>query len=115
MVVADGQMGSVRSSWKCHGAEADATGAPEAVVEGRPQTLNIDASPTVRADDSVLLAWRLNTHRDRMMRTRKSGRAQLNERWQLTLESGKPMVISRSADPGSSRRITVEVTATVMK
>ena len=40
---------------------------------------------------------------------------QLNERVALTLESGKPMVISASADPGSSRHITVEVTATVMK
>jgi len=31
------------------------------------------------------------------------------------LESGKPMVISESADPLSDRRLTVEVTATILK
>ena len=31
------------------------------------------------------------------------------------LENGKPMVISQSADPLSDRRVTVEVTATILK
>ena len=59
MVVADGQMGSVRSTGSAMEPAAGAVGAPEVVVEGRPLTLNIDASPTVRADDSVQLSLTL--------------------------------------------------------
>ena len=43
------------------------------------------------------------------------GGAELNQRLTVTLESGKPMVISRAADPAGNRKINVEVTATVMK
>jgi hypothetical protein len=115
MVVADGQMGSVRSTGSAMEPAAGAVGAPEVVVEGRPLTLNIDASPTVRADDSVQLSLTLEYAPRPDDADRKSARAQLNERVALTLESGTPMVISRSADPGSNRHIIVEVTATVMK
>jgi hypothetical protein len=33
----------------------------------------------------------------------------------VILESGKPMVVSQAADPTSDRKITVEVTATILK
>jgi hypothetical protein len=33
----------------------------------------------------------------------------------LILESGKPTVVSQAADPSSDRKITVEVTATILK
>ena len=115
MVVADGQTGSVRSTGSAVEPAAGAVGAPEVVVEARPLTLNIDASPTVRGDDSVQLSLTLEYAPRPDDADKKSARAQLNQRVALTLESGKPMVISRSADPGSSRHITVEVTATVMK
>jgi hypothetical protein len=38
-----------------------------------------------------------------------------NERLSVILESGKPMVVSQAADPTSDRKITVEVTATILK
>jgi len=41
--------------------------------------------------------------------------ASLHERLTVILESGKPTVISQEADPTSERKITVEVTATILK
>jgi hypothetical protein len=39
----------------------------------------------------------------------------LNEQITLILVPGKPMTISQAADPVSDRRITVELTATILK
>jgi hypothetical protein len=41
--------------------------------------------------------------------------AGLNESLAVILQDGKPLLISQSADPVSDRRVTVEVTATVLK
>ena len=43
------------------------------------------------------------------------GMASLNERLSIIAESGKPIVVSQAADPASDRKITVELTATIMK
>jgi hypothetical protein len=43
------------------------------------------------------------------------GMTSWSERLSLILESGKPMIISQAADPTSDRRISVEITATIMK
>jgi hypothetical protein len=109
LIVADRQKGSVRSSGNAMLPKDEPASMPL-----EHETLNVDATPTVHADDSVLLALALE-YRPERAEPQNGGRAQLNERMSVTLESGKPMVISRSADPGSSRRITVEITATVMK
>jgi hypothetical protein len=109
MIVADRQTGSVRSAGNA---------MPQSTVTPVPierETLNVDVTPTIHQDDSVLLSLTLQyipppTEGDKMQ-----GRAQLNERMGVTLESGKTLMISRAADPGSSRKITVELTATVMK
>jgi hypothetical protein len=45
----------------------------------------------------------------------EAGMASFSERLGLTLESGKPMMISQAADPTSDRKITVEVTATILR
>jgi len=45
----------------------------------------------------------------------EAGMASFSERLGLILESGKPMMISQAADPTSDRKITVEVTATILK
>jgi hypothetical protein len=39
----------------------------------------------------------------------------LNERISVIVQDGKPMVISQAADPGSDRKITVELRATIAK
>ena len=109
LIVADRQKGSVRSSGNAVMPKDEPASMPL-----EHETLNVDATPTVQADDSVVLAVALD-YMPRSGEPEKGGRAQLNQRMSVTLESGKPMVIYRSADPSSSRRITVEITATVLK
>jgi len=113
MIVSDRQMGSVRS-----------TGNVVVAIEGTPVserrivTLNVDASPVVHSDGSMLLTLNLEylpRPEDGPDAVKRPAPAELKERIAVTLESGQPMVISRAADPGSNRRITVEVTATLMK
>lgn len=41
--------------------------------------------------------------------------SRLNEQVTVFLESGKPVVISQAADPTSDRKVTAQVTATVVK
>jgi len=41
--------------------------------------------------------------------------AQINERLTVILQENKPLVISQAADPGSDRKITVELIATIGK
>jgi hypothetical protein len=43
------------------------------------------------------------------------GRAELNEQIAVILQSGKPTIVSQAADPTSDRKISVEVTATILK
>jgi hypothetical protein len=109
LIVADRQKGSVRSSGNAVRPKDEPASMPL-----EHETLNVDATPTVQADDSVLLALALE-YMPGSAEPEKGGRAQLNQHMSVTLESGKPMVIYRSADPASDRRITVEITATVMK
>lgn len=109
MIITDRQMGSVRSTGNVAGAMA-----PFEIHAA----LNVDATPVVHSDDSILLKLTLEyvpRPQDGQDGVKRPAPAQLNERMAVTLESGQPMVISRAADPGSNRRITVEVTATVMK
>jgi hypothetical protein len=109
LIVADRQTGSVRSSGNAVVPQNEPMSLPP-----ERETLNVDAMPLVHQDDSVLLSLTIE-YMPRRTPGESGGRAQLNERISVTLDSGKPMVISRSADPGSSRKISVEVTATVMK
>lgn len=41
--------------------------------------------------------------------------SRLNQHITVVLESGKPLVISQAADPTSDRKVTVQVTATVVR
>ena len=45
----------------------------------------------------------------------EAGMASFSERLSVYLESGKPMMISQAADPTSDRKISVEVTATILR
>ena len=85
----------------------------------RNVTINVDARPTILAKEptKVLVGFGL----EYMPKTAggveeiEPGMASLSERLSLILESGKPMVVSQAADPMSDRKITVEVTATILK
>lgn len=41
--------------------------------------------------------------------------ASINESFTVVLQDGKPMVVTESADPGSDRKVTVELTAAILK
>lgn len=41
--------------------------------------------------------------------------AMINESFTVVLTDGKPLVVTESAEPGSDRKVTVELTATVLK
>jgi hypothetical protein len=41
--------------------------------------------------------------------------ATLNESMHILLQSGKPMLVTQSADPATDRKVTVELTATILR
>jgi len=80
--------------------------------QGQPNPLNVDASPRNIRDGRVLTKLGIEYSPQTPPRMSKLTVRQNISVW---LESGKPMVISQSADPLSDRRLTVEVTATILK
>lgn len=105
MIVADRKVGSVRSS------------GTVLTSGGRfPVTLNVDASPVIVKDGLVRLDIGLEyIPKPSSENASGEGRAQLNERMGLLVESGKPLIISQASDPTSNRKISVELTATILK
>lgn len=82
--------------------------------------INVDARPSIVQKEGNKIA--LNFGLEYLPTTRLSaqeegepGLTSWNERLSVILESGKPMVVSQAADPTSDRKITVEVTATILK
>lgn len=79
-------------------------------------SLNVDASPHVRPDGKIWLNFSLQYY-PAVEFNANSGHAPavLNEAMTVVLVDGKPMLVSQSADPRGDRRVSVEVTATVVK
>jgi glucose/arabinose dehydrogenase len=106
MIVADRQNATLR------------TGGWVMTKDGRRDVnINVDARPTVLRgkEGSVQVDFGLqyqptNTSAD-------TGLAQtgLNQRINMILESGRPLLISQAADPSSDRKISVEMKATILK
>ncbi len=79
--------------------------------------LNVDASPTIVKDGLMRLDLSLEYTPKPGTESASSGegRSPLNERLSLLVESGKPLTISQASDPTSDRKMTVELTATILK
>ncbi len=79
--------------------------------------LNVDAVANAYQNGSVSLRLTFDYSpapmKDSAGRNTRSPR--LNESITVVLQDGKPLVVSQSADPGSERRVTVELTATILK
>jgi hypothetical protein len=112
MIVANEHNGRIRSS----------NDVRQQVSEGswqfKPITINVDASPRIRADGRVQLGITLEYVPELPAAASASASprpATVNESLTVLLADGKPMLISQSADPSTDRRVTVEVTATVLK
>jgi hypothetical protein len=80
--------------------------------------LNVDAWPTILTKENNRTALNLGLEylpKSPAATELEPGSSSLNERIFVLLDSGKPVVISQAADPVSDRKITVEVTATIIK
>lgn len=112
MIAASGNFGKVRS-----GSQVMVPGeVPYSVV------LNVDARPFVSVDGPIQLELTLvyepvktadpKQTISENIRQRPSG---INQSQTIILQSGKPLIVSRAADPVSDRKVVVEVKATVLK
>ena len=103
MIIADRFQGSVRSA-----------GAPSAGA--RTATLNVDATPVIVKDGVMRITLGLEYFpKPSEGPITNEGQGSLNQRITVLVESGKPIVVSQASDPTSDRRVTVELTATVLK
>jgi hypothetical protein len=108
MLVADRKNGSVRSS----GQVMTPSGGGRFNV-----ALNVDAMPVILKDGlmrlDVTLEYVPKPGSDNA--SSGEGRGSLNERLSLLVESGKPLIVSQASDPTSDRKISIELTATILK
>ena len=99
MIVVDGNSGAIRST-------------------SGPLTLNVDASPHIRPDGRIYVNLSLQYYPARENTPGAAARGEpavLNESLAVLLSDGKPLTVSQSADPRNDRKVTVEVTATIVK
>jgi len=102
MMIADGRNGQVRSN--------ASSGA----------NINIDASPTIRqADGRILLRLTIEYQPyltpQQMEKSGASGRTSFSQSLSLIVQDGRPIVAAQSADPGSDRKVSLEILATIQK
>jgi hypothetical protein len=127
MITGNGQNNSIRSSAHVRVSSISAPGAVPS-FSYREVKINVDARPMVQGENKIRLNFGLQYEPQvptvpqaiapgggSTEPMQDTGTASLNEILTLTLESGKPMMVSQAADPASDRRITVEVTATILK
>lgn len=106
MIVEDRKNGSIRSQ-----------GQIQTHTGRYPVTLNVDATPAILKDGQMRLDLGLEyvPKPGSENATSGEGRGSLNQRLSLLVESGRPLVISQASDPTSDRKISVELTATILK
>jgi hypothetical protein len=119
MIVGDRQSTSIRSSASVPvKGPAPMAGAPPS-YSYRNVTINVDARPSILLKEPNKINVSFGLEYSPKSRSEpeemEPGMASINERMTLILESGKPLVISQAADPASDRKITVEVTATILR
>ena len=105
MMVADRKVGSIRSQGRVMSAG-----------QNTPVMLNVDATPVIVKDGQMRIDLGLEyVPKGPDNSASGEGRGSLNQRLSLLVESGRPMVISQASDPTSDRKISVELTATILK
>jgi hypothetical protein len=105
MAVADRRNGMIRAS----------NGSQPSGDAFRPAALNVDASPVIE-DGRIVLSLGLEYNiNDASPEARSMPLRAIREQFWVVLESGRPMVVSDSADPSGDRRLQVEVTGTILR
>jgi hypothetical protein len=120
MIVADGHDGSIRTGGTVL-VDGGTPGTGAAIVPAGSHrvnvTLNVDARPAVLDDNRIRLG--LSVEYMPKPATEPAGggegRPHLIERMTLIVTPGKPIVVSQASDPTTDRRITVELTTTILK
>jgi hypothetical protein len=103
LITSNGTKGSMRSEMQSPG-------------EGNV-TLNVDAHPQIQGDGRISLSLIFYYTPQRSSDAAAAGAhsADIQEQMDVFLVDGKPLVVSQSADPRGDRKVTVEVTATILK
>ncbi|CAN5694335.1 hypothetical protein BH24ACI5_BH24ACI5_15600 [soil metagenome] len=101
LIVADRTNGSIRS-----------TGSVRS--QGRVQ-INVDARPQILQSGAIRLMLGLEYNPRTLGNDASTEWSSLNEQLGVVLQPGKPLLVSQAADPASDRKITVELTATILK
>ena len=112
MIVSDRMSTNVRSSAS---VPVKSLGSAYRTVQ-----INVDARPAIVQKDPNKISVNfgleyLPTTRLTAQEEGEPGLTSWNERLSVILDSGKPMIVSQAADPTSDRKITVEVTATILR
>src|SRR5947199_5083769 len=105
LTVADRRDGFIRS-------------APQIQLPGfnaGPLPLNVDASPAIEGARIRLGLGLEYFSVEPASEAKQYNRTEIRERLQLVLEDAKPMRVAQSADAMSERRVSVEVTATILR
>ena len=76
--------------------------------------LNIDTTPRLQKDGRISLQL-IVEYRPRETTANAEALSPINEMLTVLLHSGKPLVVTQAADPSVDRKVTVEVTATILK
>jgi hypothetical protein len=110
-VVADGYNGFVRE-------QGYAPNTTNNNMPGRTVVLNLDAFPTILPNGKIRLTcsiqYNAGTSTPSVPADPRSG-TDIRQNLVLIVESGKSLLISQATDPVSDRRVTVEVTATILR
>src|SRR5262249_6299044 len=80
--------------------------------------LHVDPDPEIRPEGKIRLRFGLNYDlpgEGQPPAAGGVGKTSIRESLSLILESGKPMMVTQSADPVGDRQVMVEVKATVLK
>ena len=100
MIVADNRSGQVRSN------------SGEGVI-------NVDARPQIQRDGRIMLQltveYRPNLTLQQTQQTGASTRTTFTESMTLIVPDAKLITVSQSSDPGTDRRMTLDVTTTILK
>jgi hypothetical protein len=115
MLVADGRSGQIRSSMQIQQNAPGMAGGPVA-MQSFNITLNVDATPEVLPDGRIFITMSVQYTPDAGYSVAGAMKpAALNEALAVVLTDGKQTMLAQSADPQGERRVTLEVTATVVK
>lgn len=122
LLLADGFDGRVRSTGLVHvqiPAGRSADNQPQFTLKPLFEVeLNVDASVRLLQDSRVRAAMTIQYTPGIAGATMPAEAARptpLNQTVTVILVSGKPLVITQAADPLSDRKVTVEVTATILR